>query len=96
MSVRALLNRNAALQAVLARNAFVATHSVQLLAWLTLDQASSWCEQQWQQHGLHYRRYVIADRQKALFEFANDGHAIGFLVRFGSECRSLAPSKPKG
>lgn len=84
-----MIEANPFFQAIKARDAFAATVVVTLQDWRKLDAASWWCEEQWRYYGLHYRRRVSADECKATFEFADDGHAILFLMRFGSGSRKF-------
>jgi len=89
MSFRAKIDAIPIIQAINARDKFAATLTVTLQNWEQLDAASWWCEERWRDYSLHYRRRVRAEECKATFEFADDCHAIEFLMRFGSRCIDL-------
>jgi hypothetical protein len=89
MSIRALFDANPFFQAIKARDAFCATHSVTLQHWQQLDAASGWCEQRWKDYRLHYRRRVRVEQREATFEFRDFDHAVEFLFRFGVRCATI-------
>lgn len=89
MSFVAKFNASSIMQALRARNDFEATCRITLGDWKELDAASWWCEEQWRDEGLHYRRRVFAAEDRAIFEFGDFAHGIVFLMRFGVRCQNL-------
>jgi hypothetical protein len=68
---------------LVACSTFQTAAAVPLADWSQLDEATVWCVSEWQRRRQHYRRKVCAAETGAIFEFADETHAVTFKLKFG-------------
>jgi hypothetical protein len=68
---------------LVARSTFQTAAAVPLADWSQLDEATVWCASEWQRQRQHYRRKVYVAGDEAIFEFADETHAVTFKLKFG-------------